>query len=270
MITSDKLKFFLLKTPFAKQIREFEGRLLLAKMDKQSPDLIKQRTVYCISPYKTGTTFLSSSFNTEVSRHEPIHFASYKYLDKDFDKYFVKRLNYLNLKLECSGSWSAYVEELAQHKTAKNLDYVCILRSPSSWITSVINYWNKPSMLKFYFDIPHEYFWKDKVGVNLREFELGAETDQNQEIINKLIDFYFDFTEKTSLLKNITYIRLKDIKSSLPIIEDLIDEQASPEDSWKRANNKKQFTYKNDDIDQQYLALTNALIQAKSAKQYVH
>lgn len=93
---------------------------------------------------------------------------------------------------------------------------------------------------------------------------------KNQEIIDKLIDFYFDFTEKTSLLKNITYIRLKDIKNSLPLVEDLIDEQASPEDSWKRANDKKQFTYKNNAIDQRYIELTNALIQARSVEQYVH
>ena len=265
MPTSDKLKFFLLKTPFAKQIRAIEGQLVLWQMNKQNAEVLKRRTVYCISPYKTGTTFLSSSFNSDISRHEPKHYASYKYLDKDFEKYFVPRLNYLNLKLECSGSWSAYVEELAEHDIAKDLDYICILRSPSSWVTSVINYWNKPSMLKFYFDIPHEHFWKEKVGVNLREFEFDLESPKNQEMIDKLIAFYFDFTKKTSLLKNITYIRLKDIKNSLPIVEALIDEKATPEDSWKRANNKKQFDYKNEAIDQQYMELTNQLINAQYA-----
>ena len=265
MPTSDQLKFFLLKTPFAKQIRAIEGRLVLSRMNKESDGVVKQNTVYCISPYKTGTTYLSSSFKPNVSRHEPIHYASYKYLDKDFDKYFVKRLNYLNLKLECSGSWSAYVEELSKHEIAKDLSYICIFRSPSSWVTSVINYWNKPSMLKFYFDIPHEHFWQEKVGVNLREFEFGKETEKNQDIINKLIDFYFDFTEKTSLLNNITYIRLKDIKTSLSYVESLINEKASPEDGWKRANNKKKFTYKNDTIDQKYMALTDRLIKENTA-----
>ena len=120
-------------------------------------------------------------------------------------------------------------------------------------------------MLKFYFDIPHEHFWKEKVGVNLREFEFDLESPKNQEMIDKLIAFYFDFTKKTSLLKNITYIRLKDIKNSLPIVEALIDEKATPEDSWKRANNKKQFDYKNEAIDQQYMELTNQLINAQYA-----
>ena len=170
----------------------------------------------------------------------------------------------LNLKLECSGSWSAYVEELSKNKIARTLNYVCILRSPSSWITSVINYWNKPSMLKFYFDIPHEHFWQEKVGVNLREFEFDLESKKNQDMINKLIDFYFDFTEKTSLLKNITYIRLKDIKDSLPLVESLIKEKASPEDSWKRANDKKQFKYSNEVIDQKYKDLTDRLIKENS------
>ena len=261
MPTSDKLKSYLLKTPFAKQIRVIESNLVFLRMQYQSSKVAKLRTVYCISPYKTGTTFLSSSFKPNISRHEPIHYVSYKYLDKDFDKYFTKRLNYLNLKLECSGSWSAYIDELSQHEIAKDLNYLCILRSPSSWITSVINYWNKPSMLKFYFDIPHKYFWQDKVGVNLREFEFDADNEKNQEIIDKLINFYFDFTEKTALLNNMTYIHLKDISESIPYVESLIDEKASSEDSWKRANKKKQFAYKNDAIDQQYKALTDRLIK---------
>ena len=232
----------------------------------QSSSRVKQRTVYCISPYKTGTTYLSSSFSTDVSRHEPKHYASYKYLNKNFDKYFVRRLNMLNLKLECSGSWSAYVEELSKNDIAKDLDYICIFRSPSSWITSVINYWNKPSMLSFYFDIPHEHFWQEKVGVNLREFEFDLESKKNQDMIDKLIEFYFDFTEKTSLLNNITYIRLKDVKESIPSVESLINETASREDGWKRANNKKQFTYKNEAIDQRYKDLTDRLIKENSQR----
>lgn len=269
MTTSDKIKFYLLKTPFAKSIRAIEGGLIHLKMKLKKSPSISHETVLCISPYKTGTTFLSSSFDPEISQHEPIHYLTYKLLDKDFDKYFKQRYDYLNLKLECSGSWSAYIDELASNKIAKDLQYLCILRSPSSWITSVINYWNKTNMLKFHFDIPHEYFWQDKVGVNLRDFDFEIDSDTNKQIIEKLITYYFEFTEKTSMLKNITYIHLKDISDSIPFVESLLDEKADVKDSWKRENKKKLFIYKNDDIDKKYEQLTAKLIKSREAKQKI-
>ncbi|MBV7268008.1 hypothetical protein [Winogradskyella luteola] len=263
MTISDKFKFSLLKSRLGRLIRDIESRLIVLKMMFSNSKKANRKTVYCISPYKTGTTYLSSSFNPEISQHEPIHYTSYKVLDRDFDKYFAKRLNYLDLKLECSGSWSAYIEEMANNKVAKDLEYICVLRSPSSWITSVINYWNKTNMLKFHFDIPLEFFWKHKVGVDLRAFDFKKDNKENQEIIDKLIKFYFDFTEKTKLLKNVTYIDLKDIGDSIPKVEELIDEKAAVKDSWKRENKKKQFIYKNDSIDEAYNQLTAGLVEKK-------
>ncbi len=263
MTISDKLKFSLLKSRLGRLVRDIESRLIVLKMMFSNSKKANLKTVYCISPYKTGTTYLSSSFKPEISQHEPIHYTSYKVLDRDFDKYFTKRLNYLDLKLECSGSWSAYIEELANNKVAKDLEYICVLRSPSSWITSVINYWNKTNMLKFHFDIPLEFFWKHKVGVDLRAFDFKEDNKENQEIIDKLIKFYFDFTEKTKLLKNVTYIDLKDIGESIPKVEELIDEKAAVKDSWKRENKKKQFIYKNDSIDEAYNQLTATLVEKK-------
>ncbi|WP_299117120.1 hypothetical protein [uncultured Winogradskyella sp.] len=269
MTISEKFKFSLLKSRLGRLIRDIEGRLVLLKMRSPNSKHANRKTVYCISPYKTGTTYLSSSFNPEISQHEPIHYASYKALDKDFDKYFTKRLNYLDLKLECSGSWSAYIDELVNNETAKDLEYICVLRSPSSWITSVINYWNKANMLKFHFDIPLEFFWKDKVGVDLRAFDFNVDSEKNKEIIDKLIAFYFEFTEKTKLLKNITYIHLKDICQNMPVVEALIDEKAAIKGSWKRENKKKLFVYKNDAVDEAYNKLTASLIEKKKAKPIV-
>ncbi|WP_370002096.1 hypothetical protein [Winogradskyella sp.] len=266
MTVSEKIKFYLIKTPLAKPIRDIEGRLILSKIKPKDSKVANRKTVYCISPYKTGTTYLASCFNKDIAQHEPIHYASYKSLDSNFDEYFVKRLNYLNLKLECSGSWSAYIDELSNHKIAKDLEYICVFRAPSSWVTSVINFWNKPSMLEFSFDIPLEYFWKQKVGVNLRDFEFSVHSEKNQEIIYKLIEYYLDFTAKTAQLKNMTYIRLKELKSSLPLVESLIEERAKVENSWQRANKKKPFVYKNDLLDKEYKRLTEDLINKRNKK----
>lgn len=263
MKTFDKFKFFLLKTPLAKFFRGIEFAIVSIKLSHKRPLRLIPNTLICISPYKTGTTFLSSTFGSEVSKHEPLHYTTYKILDKDFNKYFPKRLRYLNLKFECSGYWSAYVDDLATNEIAKKLNYLCVLRPPSSWITSVINYWNRPNMSALNFCVSYDLFWKDKIGVDLRQFDFENDTEKNEIIINKLIKFYFDFTKKTSSLNNITYIRLEEIDKSIPLIEKIINEKADKKDQWKRENIKKAFIYRNEFIDQEYTLLTNKLIKKR-------
>ena len=102
--------------------------------------------------------------------------------------------------------------------------------------------------------------------MNLRDFEFGVHSEKNQEIIDKLIEYYLDFTAKTAQLKNMTYIRLKELKSSLPLVESLIEERAKVENSWQRANKKKPFVYKNDLLDKEYKRLTEDLINKRNKK----
>lgn len=176
------IKRYILKTPFGKFAKNIEARILYAKMVfVKDSEIINHKTVYCISPYKTGTTYLASCFNLDMSKHEPIKHMSLKNLEKDFDSFFIKRLNHLNLKLECSGFWSAYINELAHNKIAKDLDYICILRAPSSWVASVINYWHDPERLKLRFQFGNELFWKKKVGVDLLEFQIGINTKKTKK-----------------------------------------------------------------------------------------
>lgn len=225
---------------------------------------IERKTVYCISPYKTGTTYLASCFRQEISKHEPAPYhLSLKLLERDFDSFFARRMNYLNLKLECSGFWSAYINELVKNEIARDLEYICILRTPSSWVSSVINYWHT-TQLEFKYEFVNELFWKKKVGVDLFEFQIGIDTKKNQEIIDKLIRFYFDFTMNTQLLKNVTYINLKEIDKNLPIIESLIDEDATIDNRWKREAKERLFKYENDTLDKRYEQLIAKLINDKN------
>lgn len=257
------IKHYLMKSPFAENIKDIQAKILYAKIPPLKSG-IGRKTAYCISPYKTGTTYLASSFDPEISQHEPLHHVSLKYLDKDFEGFFARRMNHLNLKLECSGFWSAYVKELAENDIGKDLEYICILRPPSSWVSSVINHWHKPNKFDFNFEYTLELFWKIKVGVNIHELQIGKDTEKNQEIINKLIQFYFDFTKKTSLLKNLTYIRLKEMDNSLPLVESLINETSVIKDRWKREGKYKPFVYKNQSVDKEYELLTAKLIKERS------
>ncbi|WP_282042546.1 hypothetical protein [Winogradskyella flava] len=262
MASIEKLKYYLIKTSLGKYLRKTQHLLVFLQLSIYGSSRYdkSKRTVYCISPYKTGTTYLSSLFSSKISAHEPVHYTSWKLLNKNFSKYFIKRMNYLNIKLECSGHWSAFVDDLANDEVAKDLDYICILRSPSSWISSVINYWHIPPLVNFKFDFANEFYWKDTVGVDLKSFNFETDTEENKIIIDKLIEFYFDFTNKTRLLNNVTYINLKEINEKLPIVESLINEKANMANSFKRSNKSKKFEYKNEKIDQEYEQLTKTLL----------
>jgi len=263
MATIEKLKYYLIKTSLGKYLRFIQYMLVNIRLNIYgSSEYVKsKKTVYCISPYKTGTTYLSSLFSMKISRHEPIHYTSWKLLNRNFNKYFIKRMNYLNVKLECSGHWSAFIDDLINDEVAKDLEYICILRSPSSWITSVINYWSVPPLVNFKFGIASEFFWKNTVGIDLKSFSFESDTLENQLIIDELIYFYFDFTNKTRLLNNVTYIKLKEIDENLPVVESLINEKADISNGFKKTNKKKKlFEYKNEKIDQEYKQLYEDLI----------
>ncbi|WP_350291621.1 hypothetical protein [uncultured Croceitalea sp.] len=264
MSVINSVKKFLLRTAFAKILKNIQAIISYARI-LYIKDGIERKTVYCISPYKTGTTYLASCFSPEISQHEPLHHLSLKMLEKKFNHFFPKRMKHLNLKLECSGFWSAYINQLAQNQIAKDLEYIWILRSPSSWVTSVINNWHQPNLLEYKFQFIIELFWEKKVGVNLHDFEIGSDTLKNQEIIDKLIQFYFDVTKNTSLLKNLTYIKLKELDKNLAHVESLIHETSTIENRWKREAKRKPFIYKDQSIDAKYELLVAKLIEERNS-----
>lgn len=182
-----------MSSPFAKIAKRVEGYYQLRGVNKVNDKILDNMTIYTISPYKTGTTYLSSCFDQTVSKHEPMQYLSLLQLEWYFDHFFVSRLNTLNLKLECSGFWSGYIDELVTHEVAKDLFYICILRDSSSWATSVINYWCRSTYVLQRFDFINELFWKPKTGVDVRKV-LSSNDSERDEMINKLLGFYLDFT----------------------------------------------------------------------------
>lgn len=247
----------LMNSFLAKPIKELQALKHYFSLNKNSSDTVTgHQTVYCISPYKTGTTFLAYSYSKDIALHEPMQYLSLKRFDKKFDSFFIKRLNALNLKLECSGFFSAYVSELAQHKLAKGFEYIVITRKPSAWINSVINYWAKLDYLQN--DYINTYYWKNKVGVDLSNFKQISESKQ-KVIIDKLASFYLDFTRKSSQLKNVSYVDLYDVENYIKILDTKIDEKAHIRQDKKFANKDKYYHYKNEELDQQYKALITVL-----------
>jgi len=253
----DKLKKIVLKSFLAKPSKDLEAFIQERKIKANNNQSIKgYKTIYCISPYKTGTTFLSSCYDNLIAKHEPAQYCTLKNLSKNFNFFFIRRLNVLNLKLECSGYLSAYVKELSENEISKKLTYICLLRSPSSWVTSVVNYWETLSFLKF--DYINEYFWKQKLGIDMVAFK-NYNSQEKDIAINKMIKFYLNYLKQTRELDNVHYIDLKKVNDFLPKLDLILEEEAKLSSAWKRENKSKKFKYENKEADNKYEILVSQL-----------
>lgn len=254
-----KIKGFLIRTPFHKTILNLKSWWISSKWVKENHKILDNRTVYCISPYKTGTTFLASSFDKGVSQHEALHYTSMRKLNEDFERFFVRRLNSLNLKLECSGFLSAYVDELAQNKITKDLTYICVLRKPSSWVTSAVNHHQIVKAHNQHYFWGNELFWKEHADVDLANFFTYDETEKLRAA-ERLMTFYMNFTRKTERLKNVHYVWIKDLQDFLPELGKMINESVKIESSKKNKASIRKFVYENEEMDAAYEQLVDKLM----------
>jgi len=258
----NNIKKFIVRTPLHKTALEVKASWISGNWVKENARILNNRTIYSISPYKTGTTFLASSFESIISRHEPLHHVSVKKLNQDFEKFFIRRLNSLNLKLECSGFLSAYVDNLAQNEIAKDLTYICILRKPSAWVTSVVNHHQRVKEYGQNYFWGNELFWKKHAGVNLANFFMCDESEK-LEVIEKLITFYISFTRKTEKLKNVKYVWINELRDFLPTLGQLIGEEVKLENSEKNKALMQKFVYTNNKIDTAYEQLVSELLSRR-------
>lgn len=254
-----KAKRFLIRSPLHKSVLQLKAWWISSNWIKENNKILDHKTVYCISPYKTGTTFLASSFNPSISKHEALHYTSIRKLNQDFEGFFIRRLNSLNLKLECSGFLSAYVKKLAQSELTKDLTYICVLRKPSSWVTSAVNHHQIVKDHDQHYFWGNELYWKQHVGVDLGNFFTYDESEKIA-VAEQMIAFYMAFTRQTKELKNVKYIWLKDLQDFLPTLGEWIGEEVKLKNSEKNKGQVKKFTYKNQEVDAAYEQLVSELL----------
>lgn len=259
-----KLKKILIQSPFYKASLQIQSIFISSSWMLNSKNRVQDNsTIYVISSYKTGTSYITSRFRNEISKHEPYQYVSYRKLSTDFDKHFVRRLNYLNVKIEASGFLFYHVEQLAKNPIAKNLNYICILRKPSAWVTSFINY----MLHEIKAEINPTYNWTDELilkkllGVDLSNFyDLGEE--EQSKIAEKLIDSYLENTKKTKLLKNVTYVWINELEEFTNKLGPMIGEEVKPQEkSYQNKGNSKKYIYKNDTLDDEYSKIVDSLIK---------
>lgn len=254
-----KIKTLVTRTPLIKIVHVIQLTLLKRRLDRLDTQALKLKPVIGISPYKTGTTYVESCYDNSISSNDALHHYSLKYSLENFDDLFVQRFNYLNLKLDCTGFWCAYIKELSEHHIAKELNYIFVIRKPSDWIKSTINYFNF-SQKHLYFNFINEYFWKQLLNIDVINF-YNFDHSKQAQVIEQLIIFYYRVLKDSTLLKNVHYVRLSNIDSIFPVLDSLIDETANLNNAFKRetAKEHKTFDYDNEMADAAYEKLLEEL-----------
>jgi hypothetical protein len=114
-------------------------------------------TIYCVSPYKTGTTFLIGALKRAGIRaaHEPLHLTSLRFAtDVDF---IQRRQARLKLDIEASGFWSTRIGLLRSAQPKAQM--VFVFRDPVEWIESVVAHFARVKR-EVQYDYVEEWFFR--------------------------------------------------------------------------------------------------------------
>ena len=169
------------QTPLHKPLLNLQGHLEYRTIMK-TPIREDVRTGYCISPFKTGTTFVSKVFDWKISKHEPLMFVTLKHINND--EFLQRRKSFLDIRVESSGFLSMIAERFVQLNSHEPVLFM--IRNPSDWIGSMIDY--APviqSRTRYHY--AEELFWQRVGGlVTPREFHDSSPDDQAKTVENLL------------------------------------------------------------------------------------
>lgn len=259
MSIKNRLKIIVTKTPLIKAVHAYQLKKLNNLIKKENSNSLFIKPIITISPYKTGTTYIKSCYDDQIASNDALQHYTLKQGSKNFERFFLQRFNFLKLKLDCTGFWCSYIKELATHEIAKDLNYIFVIRSPSAWIKSTINYYSFENK-NHYFNFINEYFWKERIGIDIINYH-NFNKEQQNKMIDNLIAFYFEIVKNSTLLKNVTYVRLENIDAIFPIIDSLTNEKFDKQRAFKRetALKYKTFNYTNTVLDKDYEVLIKDL-----------
>ena len=247
------VKRWLLKSQIGRSARELQALVHLQRI-QYSSRVLEQNHILCISPYKTGTTFLASCYSNTIASHEPLRYATLRYVNNCKNDLFYRRLRFLGLNLECSGHFSAHAKDL-RCDLPPQIKCCCIGRLPSEWVTSVINYWKILHVEGLrYRDYIDSLFWLPIIGESLYEF--FCQNDIKKEtIVTRLERFYLSYIENAIEIPGMLFIPIEQLVDRLPEIDDLVGASSKPVNAWRRTNKDSYFRYENESCDKHYLRL---------------
>ena len=254
-----QFKRFVLQSRVGSMAQELRAKYHSIGIGFQSEEL-KNKHVLTISPYKTGTTFLANCYKNLGDLHEPLHYLSVKYPRFQSAGGFEQRLNYLNLPLECSGFMCRNIDYFKQFKSSQ-IQFICLGRYPSKWISSIVNYWkllNDEGFRKIdYLDC---YFWQPILGETIYNFFL-KDTNHQETMLKKLEDFYLQFTRDLQEFPALRFIMLENVVEHLSEIDDLVGAKSNSDTAWQRKNKNSYFKHNNSTCDREYELLVKDLLK---------
>lgn len=228
------MKSFLVKTPLYRPLLELRSRREFAKV--QSAELGSFATGYCISPFKTGTTYISEHFgNFQQTAHEPLQYTTLKNLENvDFLK---RRASYLNVALESSGFFAGRMSLLRQF--APNAPTLSIYRDFESWVTSFLSYFSDLSDSLSYNYIARHIFDPICHAPIDQFFSLDKQTQDS--VILGLFEYWCNAYEDALADPQTRFVNIKEIDANLNSIAEFLNlENGQLSDrAWTRSNKKK-------------------------------
>ena len=237
-MTASSLKSFLVSTPFYRALLEIRSFFQWIKI-RLNPNDGFVSTSYCISPYKSGTTYFAGLFSgVASSNHEPLMHVTIRNID---DLQFLKRRAiYLNLDLECSGFFAGRLSLL--RRFAPQARVVFLSRHPEEWIGSVVNYFSKLNDIVSYNYVARLIF--DPIcGVPIENFfNLGF--SERKVIVSALMEYWLKVYQEAEADDNVMIVPLLELDDRIEEVASFLGLPVpSAEGVWKRENaQKKEFS----------------------------
>lgn len=193
-----------------------------------------KNTVYCISPYKTASTFVSGLLNTNNnSKHEPYQHLTLLLVNKAW--FLGIREKVLGLDFEASGFLSLNKDYFLLNKKK----VVIIYRDFFSWCQSLINHQSYLASLQGY---PYtSRLLVDKICHFKIESFIELDNDEKEKLILNLYEFWYEFyNDQRFVNDNVLVIDIKDIDARSMEIKQFCEIDGELiKGSWKRESASK-------------------------------
>lgn len=215
-------------------LMEYRARIA-ARRIKHTDVRREGSTIYIVSPYKTGTTYIDSLWDENISKHEPFQLYSLRDLKKDFVRNFRKREILLNLKLECSGFFSLFLDKLP--KSTIPHKYIYILRPPSKWVGSVMKHFY--GLRTIGYNYINEYYWKQLLSHDMLPVLINGKQKEIEKLADDLYKIYFKLLADAEHNPDISFVELKNLDQLALRLGERIGVRPDFSRAWKRVGKQK-------------------------------
>ena len=231
--TVGKLKGLAAKTPLHRPLLNIQGHFEYRSIMK-TPIREDVRTGYCISPFKTGTTFVARVFGREIAQHEPLMFVTLKHIDNE--QFLRRRKSFLDLRIESSGFLSLIAEDFVRLNTHEPI--VFMIRDPSEWIGSMIDY-APVIQARTNYHYAEELFWQRVGGLVRPRFFHDSTPAEQAETVENLLRFWIRTYTVWLEHENCHILRLEEADESIGTLEEIFGQKATNADHANRRKNKE-------------------------------